>query len=204
MKKIQIRLSVLASILLMYTSIVKGQTSLHLAKDSLVSSLKERIEELRADKFYKNNHFLLSDQYDYFSSINSLRFVNEINSVMSQIDLPVEQNQLVEISFVQCYDWTEARETWFITLIDKSGNHHIYFYETGMEKPHKYGVKQGGDYFYRLAENLFGTVRCEEKNEDYIVFGKLAGSRFISYFSSQLYHGMDIVFFYELLEILSN
>lgn len=204
MRIIQIKLLVIISILLMQPRIARGQTSLHLANDTLTSSLKQLIKGIDSDKVYKETHYLFSGEYDYFTSINSVEFAHEVNSIISKIDLPFEENQLAETTFIKCYNWTEANDKWFITLIDKADNHYIYFYETGMKKPDKYGAKKGEDYFYRLVDNLFRNVRCEDKNEDYVITGKIIGNEFISYFSSQAYHRMDIVFFNDLLKIISD
>lgn len=161
---------------------------------------------MNSNEAYKEAHFLVSDDYDYFASINSPRFAYEVIDVLTKIGLPFEPNQMSEITFVKCYEWTEANSTWFITLIDTNSNHYIYFYEanTGMDNPKMYGIKKGKDYFYSLAENLFNNSGCKDKNEDYIVTGRIIKSRFVCYFSSQTYHSKDIVFFNDLLKAISD
>ena len=143
------------------------QSSLSLNKDSLSSSFKVLLETIEANAAYKEVHFLKVDEFDYFNSINSSHFVNDISKVLTKVELPFESKQIAEITFVKLYDWTEANSTWFITLIDKTENHYIYLYEgnTGMEKAHLYGIKQEIDFFYRLAENLYQSGECKEKNE---------------------------------------
>ncbi len=192
------------SILLIQSQNIKCQIYLHFESDSLVNSLGQFIEKIEVDSIFRRNHYLLSDKYDYFASINSLELANEIIDKLARINPPFGQNQLAGITFVRCYDWTEAIDKWFITLIDKEDNHHIYFFETGMKKPEWFGVRKGRDYFYRLANNLFSKNRCEGKNEDFIITGRIIGSKFTAYFSSQLYHRMDIVFFNDLLKLVSN
>lgn len=204
MKLVRIKLWFFLAILFIQSQNIKGQVSSSFASDSLVSSLKEFIEKVKTDSVFRSNHYLLFDEYDYFASINSLELADEISDKLSRINFPFGKNQLAEITFVKCYDWTEAIDKWFITLIDKEDNHYIYFHETGMEKPDRIGVKKGRDYFYRLANNLFNNVKCEDKNEDYIVTGRIVEGKFTAYFSSQLYHSMDIVFFHDLLELVSN
>lgn len=204
MKLVQIKLLFVLSVLLIQSQNVKGQISSHLASDSLVNSLRQFIEKVEVDSVFRRNHYLLFDEYDYFASINSLELADEIIDKLSRITPHFGQKQLAEITFVRCYDWTEAIDKWFITLIDKEDNHHIYFYETGMNKPDRFGVRKGRDYFYRLANNLFSNMKCGDKNEDYIVTGRIVEGKFTAYFSSQLYHRMDIVFFNDLLEAVSN
>lgn len=204
MKLVQIKLLVVLSVLLTHSFNAKSQTSWYFVEDSLLNSLKVLIESIDADSVYKEKHYLPFDGYDYFASINSLKLAHEVNDVISRINVPFKEDQLVEITFVKCYDWTEANDKWFITLVDNAGNHHIYFYETGMKKPDKYGVRKGGDYFYRLANNLFSNGKCEDKNEDYVITGKIIESKFVAFFSSQTYHRMDIIFFNDLLRVISD
>ena len=206
MKLITIRFFVIVSIQLTLSLILKAQTPLLLNKDSLVGSLNVFLEDMDSNKIIKEVHFLLGYEFDYYHSINSPRFAYEVKNVLAKINLPFEHSQLVEITFAECYDWTEAFSTWFITLIDKADNHFIYFYEDnlGINNIKMYAVKKGEDYFYRLAENLYRNGGCKEKNEDYIITGKIVNGKFVSYFSSQAYHRMDIVFFNDLLKALSD
>lgn len=206
MKLSNMRLLVVVSVQLAFWLTLKAQAPVSLDLDSLSRSLDALLAEMDSDQIYKDVHFLSRDDYDYYRSINTPRFANEVKGVLARIDLPFERGQLAEITFVECYDWTEAYSTWFITLIDNSGNHFIYFYENnaGTEHIKLRAIKKGEDYFYRLVENLYGNGGCKEKNEDYIISGKIVGNRVVSYFSSQAYHRMDIVIFSDLLKAISN
>ncbi|HMR68468.1 MAG TPA: hypothetical protein PKE64_31040 [Anaerolineae bacterium] len=164
------------------------------------------LENINSTEEYRKMHFIVDGGYDYFTSINSPEFVYEISTALEKIQPPFNQEEMAEITFVKCYDWTEANSQWFITLTDRSKNHYIYFFETGvgMERPVISGIKQDKDYFYRLAENLYRSGGCKDKNEDYITIGKIIGSKFVSYFSSQTYHRMDMIIFNDLLDAIAN
>jgi hypothetical protein len=205
MKFIQIATWVFFLAQMTFSLTIAGQSPLPLNKDSLKSSFKIFLEDMNSNTVGKEFHFLKNEGFDYFNSINSSDFLCDLSKVLKKIELPFEQKQMAEITFVKLYDWTEANSTWFITLVDSLGDHYIYLYEfnTGMEKPYMCGVERM-DFFYRLAENLYQVRRCEEMNEDYIITGRIIGSKFTSYFSSQTYHRMDIVFFNDLLKALSN
>lgn len=182
-----------------------AQKHLLLDNDSLTSSLKTFLEMMDSNAVFKETHFLMNEKYDYYHSINSLDIVYEINGALKEIDLPFNHEELAEMTFVKCYNWTEVYDSWYITLVDKSGNHYIYHNPAiGLHHIKPYGVAKKVDYFYRLASNLYKSNRCGGKTEDYIVIGRIIDNKFVSFFSSQSYHTLDIVFFNDLLEIISN
>lgn len=185
---------------------INGQVSISTNNDTLVNSLKSLIAELNLNDAHRTGHYLVSQDYNYYRSINSLDLVVEVRKVLSKISLPFEECHLNKISLVKCYDWTEAYSTWFITIIDKFGNHYIYFYENnkGIDKIKLYAESKERDYFHRLGKNLYKNKGCKQMNEDFIVMCEIVDEKFISYFSSQNYTGMDLIIFNDLLSGLSN
>ncbi len=166
--------------------------------------MKEVVGVLSTDSTYIKENFIHDDKVNFFSRINTPLFAVKLSRILTKIDPPFNKDSLEYISFVNCYYWTDIIDQWFIALVDKSGNHYFYFYDKFMAEPVRHGGKFKKDYFYRLAENRYVNSGCDDKNEDYIIFGTIKDSKFDAYFSSQIYHGSDVEMFFDLLELISE
>lgn len=182
-----------------------SQSSISYNTDTLTNDLESILLELESKKHYKKLHFLESDDYDYYRSINTKWFIKDLENALSVIELPFDTSELIGINFIRLYYSTEVMSMWYITAI-KQDTHYTFFYNRNEAeiKLELDGIKADKDYVYNFAEKMYKEVPCKDMNEDYITLGKLRNGRLVEYFASQTYHTSDFPLFLNLIEALKH
>lgn len=176
-----------------------AQNQLNLNYDSLSFSFEKIKTAVSQDTIEKRYQFLTDDDFEFAYS-NS--FIHLFKRILNKIALPISPDSLDRISIIRCYYSTDAYSLWFITLINTSEEHFVYYYEdnSGASKAEFVGKTEGNDFIKREADHLF-NVR-ETKSEDYMVVAEIEGNTFKSLKATQTFHFLDIVFFLDLLELI--